>query len=120
MRLIHRVLCVFGIAMFAATACVPLSPNDDASAAPGPQDEHLGQTVQALTGRHKVCSAVAPGNYRDSIEVDDNWSITTCVGWVQSVNAGLSGSTGQLGCLFDNGFSWGSQGFGVPSPNCGW
>jgi hypothetical protein len=114
MRLMNCI-CMFATIALAATACV--SPEDGAPSGPG---EPAGQTVQALTGVHKVCSAIAPGNYRDSIEVDNNWSITTCVGWVHSVNGGLPDSTGQLGCLFDNGFSWGSQGFGVPSSNCGW
>src|SRR3954468_4113323 len=117
MRLTNCILPVFAVITLAATACVSPSPED---AAPEASGDHTGQSVQALTGVHKVCSAIVPSNYRDSIEVDNNWSITTCIGWVQSVNAGSPGSTGQLGCLFDNGFSWGSQGFGVPSPDCGW
>jgi hypothetical protein len=116
----HAVTCILGIVMFASTACVPQSP-DDNEQPPAPGD-HTGQTMQALTGNHKICSAIVPSNYRDSIEVDDTWTASTCLSWANSVNAGAPGATWQLGCLFPTSFSWGSQGGGAPpsQSNCGW
>ena len=97
----------------AVSACTSLSP--DGTEAAG-TDEQTGEATQALTGTHRVCSAIAPGNWRDSIIVDSGWSNLTCAGWAGSVGA----STHQLGCLFDTGFSWGAGAGGLPSPNCGW
>lgn len=114
---------ILTLGLCAAAGCAAL-PGDDAAgdpaasataAAPG---DHTGQAVQALTGNHKVCSAIVPDKFRDSIEVDDGWSSTTCFGWAQGVTAGTG--TWQMGCLFTNGFSWGGGGGGIPSPNCGW
>ena len=88
-------------------------------------DEHGDgiQTVrQAITGTHKVCSVVNPNHWRVSLVVDDGWGSNTC----QQLCSQFSGSRVQLGCVFDNGFSFNSLNlcsgtvFGVPSPNCGW
>jgi hypothetical protein len=99
--------------LISACASIPPDSTDTPSA-----DEHTGQATQALTGTHKVCSAINTGApFRDSIEVDDGWSATTCLGWVQSVG----GTQWQLGCLSTNGFSWGATNGGIPTnPSCGW
>ena len=100
-------------------ACATVPPDDRAPGTAPEQDQTTSETSQALTGTHKVCSGIIPDKYRDSIEVDDGWSATTCLGWVTSIHGGAAG-TWQLGCLFTNGFSWGAAGGGLPSPNCGW
>lgn len=104
------------ISLLMVFACTSTSPDGKGWAEASAQDEHTGESTQALTGTHKVCSAVVPGNFRDSIEVDNGWSAFTCLGWVQSVG----GTAWQLGCLFTNGFSWGASNGGIPGPNCGW
>jgi hypothetical protein len=112
--------CLGVITLSAAVpACV--SPPTDEAGGGGMslQEEHTGTVQQALGGTHKVCSAFrAFGStfMRDSIVVDDGWSRTTCLGWTTSVSA----NEWNLGCLLDNGFSWGSMGGGIPNPNCGW
>jgi hypothetical protein len=110
--------CLVAITML-ASACTTVPADGHDPGAMSEQDEHVSETTQALTGTHKVCSGIIPDKYRDSIEVDDGWSATTCLGWVTSIHGGASG-TWQLGCVFTNGFSWGAQGGGLPSPNCGW
>src|ERR1700704_1889785 len=69
--------------------------------APG-RDEPTGQATQALTGTHKICSAITPENWRDTIEVEDAWAMSTCRNWASSIGA----PQWQVGCGFDNGFSW--------------
>ncbi|WNZ25571.1 hypothetical protein HJG54_23810 [Leptolyngbya sp. NK1-12] len=55
----------------------------------------------AQSWRVKVCSAVVPGNWRDSTMAPDDWYIDDCYGWAQSVG----GTETQLGCFFDDGYS---------------
>ena|SRR5690349_24294287 len=101
----------FAVALLFASACVTQDGE--------PQGPQTGQTAQALTGFHKLCSAVVSDKFRDTIEVDDTWSASTCFWWANSVTVGTG--TFQLGCLFTNSFSWGAPGGGAPSPsNCGW
>jgi len=73
-------------------------------------------TVNAQTGGTKLCSAVEPGNFRDTISVSSAWSAGTCQNYANSVRA----QQYQLGCTFSNAFSWGSANGGTPNPNCGW
>lgn len=88
-------------------------PTDDSA----PEPESTETTSQPLTNSpHKMCSAITGGNWRDTIIVDNGWSLTTCQGWAASVSA----TSWQVGCLNTNGFSWGNGGYSVPSPNCGW
>lgn len=117
MTIAYRCLVVAACVSFAAfSACSSVSPDGQEWVATPTEGEEIGQVQQALAGTHKVCSAVVSGNFRDSIVVNNGWSSTTCLGWVQSVG----GTTWQLGCLFDNGFTWGAANGGRPSPNCGW
>ena len=64
----------------------------------------------------KLCSAVVPGNFRDTISVPSGWSAGTCQQYKSSVGAEVY----QLGCTFNNSFSWGRFSGGTPNPNCGW
>jgi hypothetical protein len=116
----NRVNCLIRytlvIAMIAPTACTAIAPDGDDPVGSASTDGRVGETTQALTGVHKICSGVDDGNFRDSIEVDDGWSTTTCLGWARSIGGG----DWQMGCLFSNGFSWGATNGGIPSPNCGW
>src|ERR1044071_9264807 len=101
----YVVLCILTAVSLACTALEP----DDHEPAESSSDGHAAQVTQSLTGNHKVCSAVDPSNFRDSIEVDDGWSTTTCLGWTHAVGA----SEWQMGCLFNNGFSWGNMNGGI-------
>ncbi|WP_225412271.1 hypothetical protein [Stigmatella hybrida] len=79
-------------------------------------------------GGQKVCSAVVPSVFRDSINVPASWSAETCAEWARSVG----GQDYQLGCFFETkrnspGFVWGQSASlngnhraTVPSANCGW
>ncbi|RYZ44163.1 MAG: hypothetical protein EOO71_00390 [Myxococcaceae bacterium] len=79
-------------------------------------------------GGQKVCSAVVPDNWRDSINVPASWGPQTCAEWARSVGAAHY----QLGCFFESrrnspSFVWGeSAGAGgvpqgvIPATNCGW
>lgn len=79
-------------------------------------DQRL-RRLEAIRQPRKLCSAVIIGQWRDTIEVDDNWSRSTCQRWVREVD----GREMQLGCLLPDGqFSMGSPNGGPPSPNCGW
>jgi hypothetical protein len=104
----------FAAVLVIASACMTVP--EDGESAPGPQ---TGQTTQALMGIHKMCSAVVPDKYRDTIIVDDTWTASTCFSWARSVNVGIG--TWQLGCLLPGAFTWGAPGGGPPTPsNCGW
>lgn len=108
-------LCLLAMAFsLAVSACMSSSPDDTESA---DMDVQTGETIQALTGTNKVCSAVVQGNFRDSIVVSQGWSATTCAGWAWSVGA----TEWQLGCLWENGFNWGTLNGGIPWGNyCNW
>jgi hypothetical protein len=113
----HRGITIAGalaVASLAVAACTATAPEGE-QGAPG-RDEQTGQTTQALTGAHKICSAITPENWRDTIEVEDAWSMSTCRNWAGSIGA----PQWQVGCVFDNGFSWGGTNGGAPSFNCGW
>lgn len=74
---------------------------------------------RALTGTHKLCSIVVSGNWRDTILVPDAWSSGMCVSFMGS----LGGTSAQLGCVTNAGFSWGTGSGvspGIPATNCGW
>lgn len=67
-------------------------------------------------GGQKVCS-VFTGTWRSSLLVSDGWTAATCANYQNLI---ASGGNYQLYCLFDNGYSFGNPGGGVPSNNCGW
>lgn len=64
----------------------------------------------------KFCSAITPGNWRDSVAVPESWKANDCRKWAASVG----GTEVQLGCFFKNDFSWGAVGGTTPQVNCGW
>ena len=94
------------------------SPNGETES----QADGVGTIRQPLTGTHKVCSVVNPNNWRVAMVVDDGWGDSTC----RSLCTSFSGGRIQKGCLFNTGFSFGSQSSSCstsgsdPSPNCGW
>jgi hypothetical protein len=81
-----------------------------------------------IAGGQKVCSAVVPDVFRDSINVPASWTAETCAEWARSIRA----QDYQLGCFFETrknspGFAWGDSAAlngnhraSVPSANCGW
>jgi hypothetical protein len=112
----HLVLAVLAVAIPAVYACTAIAPDDTGATASSSPAAGTSQTTQALSGAQKICSAISPNNWRDSIEVNNGWAIAVCRSWTQSVGA----SQWQLGCVSDTGFSWGATNGGLPSPNCGW
>lgn len=64
----------------------------------------------------KLCSAVTPDNWRDTINVPDGWVADDCRKFMQSVAA----NTFFVGCLDDAGVRFGAAGGAAPSPNCNW
>jgi hypothetical protein len=64
----------------------------------------------------KTCSIINLANQRDTISVPQSWTAATCNQYKMAVRA----NNYQLGCIFDDSFSFGVRGGGKPSPNCGW
>ncbi|MDC0712442.1 hypothetical protein POL68_28530 [Stigmatella sp. ncwal1] len=97
----------------------PAVAENDRGSRPPPSGVAAGQ---------KVCSAVVPSEWRDSINVPASWNANTCADWARSIGA----ADYQLGCFFEvrrntPGFSWGqsaslngAQRATAPSTNCGW
>lgn len=85
---------------------------------PSPTDESedIAEASSAITGSHKMCSAVVSGKFRDTIVVPSAWNSGNCQQWVASVG----GTSWQLGCLHDTGHSWGTSNGGIPPTNCNW
>ena len=74
-----------------------------------------------ITGTSKVCSVYVPGNWRDTILMNNNTSWTQC----EAFGAAVGATTIQLGCLTDSGINLGGPSAwwsppGAPWPNCGW
>ena len=77
----------------------------------------LAQTsVGSLTDGQKLCSAVVPYVFRDSLIVPHTWKSENCRLFSEQVG----GSEFQLGCVFDDGVVWGAANGGLSSRNCGW
>ena len=74
------------------------------------------RTATAQQSGYKLCSVVDSGNWRDSFRVSSGWSDGTCRDFMISTKA----TSYQLGCIFDDDFSWGEGGLSRPRPNCGW
>lgn len=74
------------------------------------------RTATAQQSGYKLCSVVDSGNWRDSFRVSSGWSAGTCRDFMISTKA----TSYQLGCIFDDDFSWGEGGLSRPRPNCGW
>lgn len=67
-------------------------------------------------GYQKVCSVFIPDHWRDSILVPSSWTVAEC----NKLRLRLVATSFNLGCLFKDGPSFGTNGGGIPSPNCGW
>jgi hypothetical protein len=64
----------------------------------------------------KLCSAVVPGGFRDSMIVPHTWKIDTCKQFQTSIGAFKF----QIACVFDDKISWGNMDGSIPDQNCGW
>jgi hypothetical protein len=70
-----------------------------------------------ITGTHKICSVVTPGNWRDTLVVPQGWTSSDCNSYRSSVSA----SAYQLGCITNSTYYWGNPGGADPNPNpCNW
>lgn len=74
-----------------------------------------------LQDGQKICRAVAPNLWTDSVVVPKTWTATTC----SSFSASEIGSSYYLGCAFPNSVSFGSatkngEAPNLPPSNCGW
>jgi hypothetical protein len=119
----NAAMCLaLGAVALLGSGCSSVSP-DGKEWAPTPegQGEQISQTSQALTGTHKLCSGVTAGNWRDTLVVNNTWTVSTCQFYASTVGA----ASFQLGCMWDNGavpnFQFGTLGGGIPAGNqCGW
>jgi len=65
----------------------------------------------------KLCSAVYPFNWRDTVAVPDTWKASSCQNFAHS----LGKAQYQLGCANPSSFSWGDANGSIPEDNrCGW
>lgn len=65
----------------------------------------------------KLCSAINPNNFRDTIPMSASAQEADCQDWPDLIGA----TTYELGCSFSDGtLSLGPSGGGAPTPNCGW
>lgn len=64
----------------------------------------------------KTCSVISLASQRNTISVPQSWTAATCNQYKIAVRA----INYQLGCIFDDSFSFGVRGGGKPNPNCGW
>ena len=114
--IIASILFTFGLAG-ALTGCTSSAESEWVlSGEPLPE---TGSSRAALTGTHKLCSAIMAGDWRDTILVPNAWNSGMCVSFMRSIGA----LHAQLGCVTDTGFSWGTTSGvspGLPPTNCGW
>ncbi len=68
-------------------------------------------------GGQKFCSARVGASPRTILLVSAGWTASTCASFRNNV---AGGGIYQLGCLFDDTFSFGSENGGIPPQNCGW
>jgi hypothetical protein len=69
------------------------------------------------SGVRKLCSAIWPGHFRDTLQMPVASSQAACVAWMNLT----AGTTYQQGCIFSDGsVSMGPADGGIPTPNCGW
>lgn len=79
-------------------------------------DELAHNSVGTLSGGQKLCSAIVPNIFRDSVIVPQSWQPEQCRLFAGQVG----GLQYQLGCVFSDGVKLGGANGGFPSPNCGW
>ncbi len=80
-----------------------------------------GKSFAVSFVNQKVCSAIDPSNFRDTVIAGKDWTAETC----QSYAAAIAAPNHQLGCITNDGFVFGAAGDAltlatVPNPNCGW
>jgi hypothetical protein len=69
-------------------------------------------------GGSKFCSVVVPGDWRDTINVPQAWTVEDC----DEFRVAMGARSLQIGCIFGRGrsaFSVAEAGY-LPRPNCGW
>jgi len=114
-KVVFSGVCVAAFALM-SSGCSSVS-SDGKEWVPSASEGEPAVQKHALTNTHKMCSAISPGLFRDTIIVDDNWGGFRCQGWAASIGA----SQYQLGCMSDFGYTWAPCVNGCfPSPNCGW
>lgn len=69
-----------------------------------------------ISGTTKVCSVWVPGNWRDSIVMNQNSIWTAC----NNYRALVLATNFSIGCMNDGGIWLGPSGGAAPVPNCGW
>lgn len=85
----------------------------------------IGQSSPTDSGT-KLCSAVTPGNWRDSISVPATWTFRNCADHARAVGA----TTYELACVLGDRVSFPPKNTSIypeptspyrtPVPNCGW
>jgi hypothetical protein len=80
-----------------------------------------GTSFAVAVKNQKICSVIAPANFRDTFVAGKDWTAATC----QAFAAAVSAPNHQLGCITNDGFAFGDPGDATtlataPEPNCGW
>lgn len=112
---------LFATVFLAMLGCQSVSADGKEWVVPPETSEDLGSSSQSLTGTHKICSAVDPNRWRDTISVPNSWTRIRCAHFAISVGVDYY----QIGCTGST-YAWGSMVTlsGTPTlppgNSCGW
>lgn len=124
----RRLVLVFAIVAMTACSQSPPPEPDPAAVMKAPPDPVTGITGTVGAGPYyyfrngattpqgiarKVCLASDAGNWSAHIEVPNSWTARDCGAWVYQHMTRRPSARQQMGCVFDNGFSYGGFGFPV-------
>jgi len=86
----------------------------DSSKAHTTKNAHPNSGIQGST---KLCSAIGPPSFRDTIDAPDSWDAAMC----QSFSFSIGPPHYQLGCANPDNTSWGGWDGATPPDNrCNW
>jgi hypothetical protein len=125
-------LRIMGLALGVGITCMTIAgcegPADggDPATAPSGTDGVTQVSGAATFAGTKICSAVLPGNWRDTLSIPAAWTAANCSAWAATTGV----RDYQIGCLFSPAagipaYSWGGltsigSPVALPEPNCGW
>lgn len=124
-RAIALIALTLAVTMFVGPATNAQGPETSKGAQKGKMSSKANKPatkdVAAKTGLPapvKLCSAIVPGNWRDTIAVPDTWTVGACQTFAETVIA----THYQLGCADGNGIAWGGyNNANAPAGNsCKW
>lgn len=75
-----------------------------------------GATAGTLEQGQKLCRVMQNKQWKDGLIVPKSWPISLCRDYMLK----SGGSKYQLGCVYQDGLTLGTEDGTIPSPNCGW